>query len=76
MKVFQPEKASKFGKLTRRYQTALEKAAIFKIALTGVSYMMDLSKDILILIQISFSQGHFAVMMAQPTPYIRWVFMR
>ena len=76
MKVFQPkEEESKFGRLTKRCQRALEKATIIKIVLTSVSFMMDLSKDILILIQISFSQGHFALLMGQPTPYIKWVYV-
>ena len=75
MKVFHFKEESNFGKLTKRYLRALEKAAIIKIAFTGVSFMMDLSKDILILIQISFSQGHFAFLMGQPRPYIKWVFL-
>ena len=69
----QPREKSRLEKLTKRIQKTLDKLTILKITYTGVSYMLDLSKDLLILIQISFAQGGFSQMMSTPKPYIRWV---
>ena len=70
----QPREKSSLEKLTKRIQkTLMDKLTILKITYTGVSYMLDLSKDLLILIQISFAQGVFSQMMSTPKPYIRWV---
>ena len=45
----------------------------FKMITRASSYMMDLVKDSLIIVEILISQNGFASLMAQETPYIKGV---
>jgi len=45
----------------------------FQMVTRASSYMMDLVKDSLIIVQILISQNGFASLMAQETPYIKGV---
>ena len=56
-----------------RIKVFLKKVIAVKITLAAVSHLLDLVKDIIILVEISHSQGRIVNLMSQTKPYIKSV---
>ena len=51
----------------------MDKLFLPKMVIKATSHCLDLAKDALLLVQISFSQGGIQALMGQPTNYIKGV---
>ena len=56
-----------------RSQKILKHISALKIIIAPASHLLDLTKDVLILVEVTLSQGGFVLLVAQPKPYIKGV---
>ena len=56
-----------------RIKYYLDKIVLFKIALLSASHLMDLVKDVFLVVYVAITQNGLTNLMQQSMPYIRWV---
>ena len=76
MNSVQEKSNSKFGHIfekLKEWKSYIDKVPMLKIMIVITSFLLDLVKDSLILVQFSISQRGVHQILQQPTPYISLV---